>query len=195
MSKASVILAFSLGAVAGAIVSWKVLDKKYEKLFKDEIDDYKERLTNRYSGPNQSEPSTEDDETELGETERQAEIRAYAEEVARLGYASNDEKEVPEVAKKPYVIPPEDFGEDDNYDTESLTLYADGVLTDDYGNVITDIEGLVGEDSLTHFGEYEDDSVFVRNEKFKCDYEILQDTRTYIEANQTTVSMDYRRES
>ena len=42
-------------------------------------------------------------------------------------------------------------------------------------------EESVGKESLTHFGEYEDDSVFVRNDNLKADYEILADKRTYAE--------------
>ena len=44
--------------------------------------------------------------------------------------------------------------------------------------IIYNIEETVG-DALEHFGEYEDDSVFVRNEENMCDYEILLDQRTY----------------
>ena len=76
---------------------------------------------------------------------------------------------------KPYVIEPEIFGEDPDYETISLTYYADGVLTDENNCIIDpgEIESLIGEESLDHFGEYEDDSVFVRNEERKTDYEIL----------------------
>lgn len=42
-----------------------------------------------------------------------------------------------------------------------------------------EIEETVGKGSLTHFGEYEPDSVFVRNDRLKVDYEILMDQRTY----------------
>ena len=63
----------------------------------------------------------------------------------------------------------------------SLTYYADGVLADENDEVIEDVEDAVGIDSLNHFGEYEDDSVFVRNDARKCDYEILLDQRTYSE--------------
>ncbi len=80
---------------------------------------------------------------------------------------------------KPYVIPPEDFGEEGDYEIKSLTYYADGVLTDDWDNVIEDIDELIGEESLTHFGEYEDDSVFVRDDQMKIDYEILRDVRNF----------------
>jgi len=85
---------------------------------------------------------------------------------------------------RPYVISPDEFGEEYEYETISLTYYADGVLADDNDDVIKDdeIEKTVGRDSLDHFGEYEDDSVFVRNESRKCDFEILLDLRTYAEA-------------
>ena len=81
----------------------------------------------------------------------------------------------------PYVIPPEQFGDDEEYEQISLTYYADGVLADENDEVIEDVEDAVGIDSLNHFGEYEDDSVFVRNDARKCDYEILLDQRTYSE--------------
>ena len=79
----------------------------------------------------------------------------------------------------PYVIPPEEFGEFDDYEEIGLTYYADQVLTDDDDELVEDIEDTVGFDSLNHFGEYEDDSVFVRNDRLKCDYEILLDHRKY----------------
>lgn len=82
---------------------------------------------------------------------------------------------------KPYVISPDEFGEmeDEDYDKVSVTYYADGVLADEYDEVVENVDEIVGEESLTHFGEYEDDSVFVRNDKLKCDYEILLDQRNY----------------
>ena len=78
----------------------------------------------------------------------------------------------------PYVISPDEFSENEDYETESLTYYSDGILADDRDNII-DIDMVVGRESLNHFGEYEDDSVFVRNEELKTDYEILLDTRRY----------------
>ena len=82
---------------------------------------------------------------------------------------------------KPYVISPDEFGEmeDEDYDKVSFTYYADGVLADEYDEIVENIDEIIGEESLTHFGEYEDDSVFVRNDKLKCDYEILLDQRNY----------------
>ena len=61
----------------------------------------------------------------------------------------------------------------------SLTYYADNVLAYDDDSVITNVDKVVGKGSLNTFGEYEDDSVFVRDDDKKIDYEILRDTRTY----------------
>ena len=84
-----------------------------------------------------------------------------------------------EASEKPYVISPDEFGEFEDYEKISLIYYNDGVLTDENNEIVDDINEIVGEDSLKHFGEYEEDSVFVRNDKLKCDYEILYDLRKY----------------
>ncbi|HZK46450.1 MAG TPA: hypothetical protein VFC64_00760, partial [Atopostipes sp.] len=113
----------------------------------------------------------------------------YAAKLREQGYINYSDVE-PETNKEevneesmdidiPYVIPPEEFGEFDNYEKIGLTYYADQVLTDDDDKSVEDIEDTVGFDSLNHFGEYEDDSVFVRNDRLKCDYEILLDQRNY----------------
>ena len=80
-----------------------------------------------------------------------------------------------------YIIRPDEFGEYDDYDAISLTYYADHILTDEDDEIVEDIEDKIGFDALSHFGEYEEDSVFVRNDRIKCDYEILLDQRKYSE--------------
>lgn len=79
---------------------------------------------------------------------------------------------------EPYVISPEEFGELD-YEKISLTYYADDVLADEFDGLVENIDSIVGLESLNTFGEYEDDSVFVRNDKLRCDYEILKDLRRW----------------
>jgi hypothetical protein len=77
------------------------------------------------------------------------------------------------------VIPPSEFDTEDDYEVYSLTYYADGVLADEQNNPIENVDDMVGRDSLTHFGEYEEDAVHVRNEAMMCDFEILRDLRRY----------------
>lgn len=83
--------------------------------------------------------------------------------------------------RTPYVIKPEEFDIGD-YEVITLRYYDDDVVTvDNTGRVLTEdeIEECVGLDSLTHFGEYEEDSVFVRNDDLRIDYEILRDEDDY----------------
>ena len=53
------------------------------------------------------------------------------------------------------------------------------VVLDEDDHIIDDVEDIVGEGFSKHFGEYEEDSVFVRNDGKKHDYEILKDFRLY----------------
>lgn len=53
------------------------------------------------------------------------------------------------------------------------------MLLDDNGEIVDELESTVGVDSLNHFGEFEEDSVYVRNDARKCDYEILADEAPY----------------
>lgn len=160
MSKSSIIFAFLTGAVAGSVAAWVLLKAKYEKITRDEVAAFKETYSN------------------IKERERSKEKEDY-EQLTEIYKSDCSEKEENEEVKKPYVISPEEFDEKD-YDVVSLTYYADDVLTDDWGEVV-DIENTVGRESLTHFGEYEDDSVFVRDDENKVDYEILLDERKYSE--------------
>ena len=104
-------------------------------------------------------------------------MSAYKQLVGVFKY-KNDEEGGNPMKPEPYVIPPEEFDELDGYKTRSLTYFSDGVLYDDIKQEKVDI-GLVGAESLDHFGEYERDSVFVRNERTKTDYEILLDMSNY----------------
>lgn len=87
---------------------------------------------------------------------------------------------VEDMAKKPYVISPEEY---DNYNTDyddiSLTYYADGILADDLDEIVEDPDNIVGPDFMNYFGKYEEDTVLIRNDRLKCTYEILRDRRTY----------------
>ena len=163
------IAVFTVGAAVGSMVTWAILKRKYERIAEEEIKSMREYVRDKVK--EQSDKATEDliiDE--------EADREVYSSILKHNNYS---DKEV-EFVNKPYVISPDEFGENgDDYETISLTYYADGVLTDDMDEVIDDVDDIVGMESLTHFGEYEDDSVFVRNERMRCDYEILLDTRKY----------------
>lgn len=162
------ILTFAAGASIVSAVTWIFLKKKYEKIAQEEIESVKEVYAKLKGEPE------EVTETETTPVFTEEERDAYAALVS--GYT---QEPVEPAVDKPFVISPDEFGEYEDYDQISLTYYADAFLTDENDCLIEDVEGTIGFESLTHFGEYEDDSVFVRNDRLKCDFEILLDQRRY----------------
>jgi hypothetical protein len=187
-------LAFVLGAATGALVANKYLKTKYEKIADEEIASVKAVYWTK-TNPEAAAYAKKDVEytEEVYKQHQQAaksaaeqakekpDIVKYAEKLHKEGYTNYSATAKPDTPDlgEPYVIPPEDFGEFDDYEKISLIYWADQVLTDDNNEVVEDLEGSVGIDSLTTFGEYEDDSVFVRNSRLRCDYEILLDQRNF----------------
>ena len=118
------------------------------------------------------------EEKSLSTDKKKDENDSYDSKLKGHGYVNySDVKDI----YKPYVIRPEEFGEIEEYECISLTYYHDKVLADGDDVMIKDVEDLIGSESLSHFGKYEDDSVFVRNDRIKCDFEILLDDRKYSE--------------
>jgi len=188
---------FIFGAAVGSVVTWQYVKKKYEQIAQEEIDSVKET----FSRNAKLELKSKDNETEENNNTRTIVEKAkdkpsvveYAAWLRKQGYtnysdtdslsedpnASEEEVDENVINDKPYVISPDEFGEFYDYEKISLTYYADQVLADENDELVEDIEETVGFESLNAFGEYEDDSVFVRNDRLKCDYEILLDQRKY----------------
>lgn len=197
MNKLYFVASFVLGAAIGSFVTWNVVKDTYQKLAQEEIEDirqyYKEKL-------DALEPKTVSNEVPKN-THEKPDIREFAARIiGENGYKNysnttikpdpvlNEEEEteqkenevVEHDPNKPYVISPEEFGEK-GYTVISLSYYADGVLADEDDHVVEDVDAVIGYESLEHFGEYENDSVHVRNDRLRCDYEILIDLREYSE--------------
>jgi len=184
MNKTKNFMMFVLGVAVGSVVTWRYVEKKYERIAQDEIDSVKEVFLKREA------EFTEDTEVQIKAdyAKEKPNVIEYVGWLRKRGYTNYSDvadkkpeevKEEPMSVDKPYVIAPEEFGELDDYETISLTYYADQILADDNDVIVDNIEDVVGFDSLNSFGEYEDDSVFVRNDRLKCDYEILLDQRKY----------------
>lgn len=184
----SKIIIFTAGAAIGSVVTWKIVKTKYEQYAREEIESVKALWEETYGDKSESDENVEE-ETEDEFEKAASEKEEYEQLVKDAGYTA-DQTDITQNQNKedgsmdtPYVITPEEFGEN-GYDTVSLNYYeGDGVLTDDFDEPFTDeeIEELVGADFAEHFGEYEDDSVFVRNDFVKVDYEILKDYRKFSE--------------
>lgn len=159
---------FVTGIVLGSAITWNYAKTKYAKIADEEIASVKAAF--------KSEKSNEDSDIceEKNDIEKMEELAIANRYVTHDKVIKKEETDMNE----PYVISPDDFDEN-GYEIVSLTYYADDVLTDEHDNVIRNRDKLIGKDSLTKFGEYEEDSVFVRDDERKIDYEILADTRNY----------------
>lgn len=182
--KNSVITGFSflLGMGIGAYITYIYVKDMYAEIAQEEINSVKEAYIKKTKNL-QKDVITEDEKKEKVDkvkNKNKSDISEYAAKLKESGYTNYSEiSQEDNDVEVPYVIAPEDYGENDEYETISLTYYSDGVLTDEDDEVITNPGELVGEDFVSHFGDYEDDSVFIRNDDRKIDFEILMDYRTY----------------
>lgn len=190
------VLMFAVGAAIGSAVTWKVVKTKYEQIAQEEIESVKEVFAEQLANlQEQDDDCGTTDETheyvsqakqidwsELEDLDEEEEADGLNDYERLVSSYNNKEGGAEDMAKRPYVISPYDFGELDDYHQIELTYYADGTLEDEEYNVVTDVDELIGQTSLYTFGEYEDDAVFVRNEELRTDFQILKDYRTYAEA-------------
>lgn len=176
MSNKKLIVGFAIGALVGSVATWRIVKNKYERLVQEEIESVKAAFERYYTEVEQI--ITDEPEQELTQEEKKEEVAKYNTIITESSYStggiSND-------CSDPYVIAPDELGgEEGEYNILSLTYFADGVLADDQGNVFN-IADSVGEDSLNHFGDYEDEAVHVRNESWNTDFEIFLSERKYTE--------------
>lgn len=193
------ILVFTVGAAVGSAVTWRLVKNKYEQIANEEIASVKEeyvdllgKMKKKLTEDRTCENSTDAENDIYADNADQAEYDELAsiyrssdeddeEDSEEGGKWDLDEDEVPYM-NAPYVITPDDFSSSPpGYNAQPLTYFADGVLADDWGEVL-DLDETIGEDSIEHFGEYVDDIVYVRDERLEIDYEVTKDPRTYKES-------------
>ena len=167
---------FIAGGIIGSAITYTMVKKKYETIANEEINSMREYYNGKYEN---------DDGTSTVAVASEEDKKEYDDILSDAGYAteSNDKetKEVDEDMHEPEVIAPEESWEKD-YPTISLIYYeGDNILANTDNDIIKNIEELVGTDFAEHFGEYEPDTVLIRNDKHKVYYEILRDYGSYID--------------
>lgn len=174
---------FTVGAAIGSSVAWYVTKSKYEKLAQEEIavmKEYYNKKRKELEEEKEEKPVKKKPEAKEPPVSNvvNPEVEKYVNILNNHSYNLEEEGE-PATMYGPYLIAPEEFGEKD-HERVFMTYYADEVLAyDDTDEVVDDIDSMIGLDSLEHFGDYEDDLLFVRNDMVRTDYEISIDTRNY----------------
>lgn len=180
-------LAFIVGAVAAAIVTNKVVDKKYRQIADDEINSMREYYKKKYEQVPDPEAKSNKEEKEPEEEPSIDELyQRYEDAVCKKYYKLILDDEESETVGKPYVIPPNELGDTDYEIVEMVYYGADAVLADDDDKEVAEFDDLIGSDSLSRIGDYGTPSVCVRNDRLQKDFEILYDPGYYSQENADT---------
>lgn len=186
---------FAAGAVVGMFASREIFRKHYQQLADEEVNEVRDY----YKGKEEKEePEVEEvkEEKEFTNEER----AAYNQLVTDNNYMTYDysnvlppkeekeEKPARNIYDEPCIISYEEFGQaeynDIPYETTSITYYADGVVTDEDDEIMEDFEDMIGRDFIDIFNEFPASAVYVRNDLYKVDYEILRDDWNYHDCHQ-----------
>lgn len=189
---------FAAGALAGAAVAARAVRDKYQQEAEEEIAemrDYYRELRKNAKTPDEDkmvvEENTKEEKEENAKNEYDEIVKGYTNYTQYLSkaaakYFDTETKENKKEEKEertnyePFIIDVEEFGEDPTYDTATLTYYKDKVLTNDLDDVID--YSVAGEENLKIFDEHPDcKAIYVRDDIYMVDYEILRDPYQYDE--------------
>lgn len=166
---------FALGATVGAAVTWKLTARRAEELARSEIESVKAAYSKRETTKTASETSEKPDIMSF--------YAEYAKKEQNSGIAKNkihgQEVEKNDIS----IIPPDEFGDESDYEQVYITLYTDGVLAYDENDeeIVTDPNDILGEGALSEMGKFEPDCLHIRNDKRKTYYEIVCSDRDFYE--------------
>ena len=193
MRGAAIALAFIGGVATGVIASCGYFKKKYRDQAEEEIASVKEVFSKREKTSRQ-EPAKAEAMATLHEALERAAVVIEPKEKEPASddnfvsgvkkFHQNIEGALNRMKEGPYVIKPEEYDDDNDYEKIELTYYADRIVTDEDEDIVECPEVLIGEDFASHFGEYEDDAVYIRNDERGSDYMICKDERSYAEVEE-----------
>ena len=168
------VLCFALGAAAGFGAATYFMKTKYEAMVDEEVKSVME-----WAKKKEKESLNTDD----GELSHSEEVEKFNEIAPNYNTISEKVNKVMD-EYKPYRISEGDFVvDDDEYAKVSLEYYTDDESLFEGSEYISNIEETVGEDNLNFFVSMGDDIMYVRNEKYKTDYEICRIAGRYSEGN------------
>ena len=169
---------FAAGLAVGAIAGACLVRNKALEDAKQEVEEVREYYRNKHDEVKEEEPEVE--------VEVPQDVNVVKEIVKENGYTNYNKPQTVNIPQyvmspndDPYVIDPSEFGEEPGYDTMTLTYFADGVLVDDVDDIVEEADVVVGLENLKLFEEFGATAVYVRNDIYRTDYEILRDDWNY----------------
>lgn len=186
---------FLVGGAAGALLTYRMLEKRYEEREAEmiaELERETERIIEELSEAREILKSTvdtkyQDPEDESYEEEQKGEeYKKVTRRYTPYNTFSQSDVVIEENIKDvPYIITEDQYNNELlYYDKIHLYYYEqDDALTDENEEIITNGYEIIGDDTLLHFGESSDDPdiVYARNESLSRDYEIIRLDKSYQE--------------
>lgn len=182
-------LIFGAGALAGAFVAARTVKERYQQEAEEEIAEMREYYRKAKKEATKVEPKEEvkEEKEDFKPIEEVAKAEGIIKEKGYINYTSyndtepiEDKKEETRTDYEPFIIDVEEYGEDPNYDTATVTYYKDKVLADDVDEPID--YSVVGEENLKIFDENPDvTAIYVRDDIYMVDYEVLRDPCSFDE--------------
>lgn len=166
-------LIFVAGVGTGIAASMYFIKKKYECIAEEEIEKARQLYKKRAE---KVKVEIEEPEKKTEESSEPVVKEDYNKIVEDLGYKKKEETMDTNL---PYVIEKDEYGEMADYELVHLSYYKDGVLEDTEGNLIEDISYHIGWDGIDALESHTEETVFVRNDNLKKDFEIFLEDYNY----------------
>lgn len=174
------VLIFGAGAIIGSICSIQMVKERLKEDAESEIAEMRAYYRDKMKENKEEETITKEEEFEPIEEVIEKEEKQMEKIIQDKGYVNQKEEEVSNTYDIPYVINEEEYGSEEDYDTEVLTYFADKVLVDEVDEIIEDMDTVVGLGNLSIFEEFEGaKTIYVRNEIYKTDFMICKDDWNY----------------
>lgn len=190
------VMCFIAGVGSGFAIGYVVLNKKYENKLNQGLQDIREAYTST-----KPEPVEKKETAEIPEKKQEApqpEVKKEQTVVTNAGSLLEPEepisydrfcKEVPDEPvvsyKEPYEITYDEFATV-GYQIRSLLYYPKQNIVTEYfegqdpdEKKVNNPSALIGVDALCSFDNSEDDTIYVRNDDLKADFEIQISAKTY----------------
>lgn len=167
------ILAFAFGGAIGSVITYFATKKHFQAIVDDELKDIRQVF------------SREEVVTELKKSNPdKPDVSEYAAALRDNEYVDAEDISEEEIDEHPdpYIITYDDFGELVDYKTETFVFYADGVVAEEDTDKMldaTEVDDTIGIENIGGFNDPDADAIYIRNEKYKIDYEVIFDGRNY----------------
>lgn len=159
----SKVFIFLSGAVVGSLITLYVSKRVFETAAQKRADEEIESVKVAFK-------KLEEDDKRQKELKENADnaISEYTNSDAQNESSSNKKAD-----DEPFIIKPEDYGEEKDYEIISLQYFSKNTkLAYLSGGVVEYPEDLFDVEFLNRFGEYEPDMLYIRDPKKKIDYDV-----------------------